>query len=381
MKLSTIAVSIIAVVGVIATGGSWYTGKQVEERYQSLLTQTNDELKGLNEQGIQAEIADVAINRGLFSSDVTYKVKVVIEDKSYIAQGNDKLFHGPFPLNRLAKGNLLPVLASIDNKLSAVSDELKGVFNGQGILSGQSTFDYSGNIAVDYNINPWALPDGSLTVGAITNKGNYIPNKKYPSLGEGDFDITVSTINFVDPDAPDTQATFENMTLKGSSSVKNERYLSEVKIGSDVSQGSKSVSYTAKAGRLNFDFAMESDAQAFNDVIPYFNDANAIESEASQAMQTLMTKGAVIKFKDVSLTNEKGKSDFSLIADLKPFDMAQVKSLSDAISLFKQSSMSFNLNLAFAEQLFLEKAKLDGLSDEDAKEQAKLTIKEMLDSA
>lgn len=37
MKLTKIVLSVVAVIGAVAVGGSWYTGKQVEEKYQELV--------------------------------------------------------------------------------------------------------------------------------------------------------------------------------------------------------------------------------------------------------------------------------------------------------------------------------------------------------
>ena len=51
MKLSNIALSLVVVLGAVATGGSWYTGKQAEEKYSQLISQANQELKKLEVYG------------------------------------------------------------------------------------------------------------------------------------------------------------------------------------------------------------------------------------------------------------------------------------------------------------------------------------------
>ena len=45
MKKSTIAISLVAALGVAAVGGAWFTGSQIEQRYAQLIENSNKELK------------------------------------------------------------------------------------------------------------------------------------------------------------------------------------------------------------------------------------------------------------------------------------------------------------------------------------------------
>lgn len=66
MKKSTLAISVVAVLAAITTGGAWYTGSQVEQRYSELLKQANNTLHSLSAYGIKnAQISDVQFNKGL----------------------------------------------------------------------------------------------------------------------------------------------------------------------------------------------------------------------------------------------------------------------------------------------------------------------------
>ncbi|HDL3676699.1 TPA: DUF945 family protein, partial [Mannheimia haemolytica] len=70
MKLTKIVLSVVAVIGAVAVGGSWYTGKQVEEKYQELVVQANNQLKQLSgEFGANIELKDVQIDRHFFISN------------------------------------------------------------------------------------------------------------------------------------------------------------------------------------------------------------------------------------------------------------------------------------------------------------------------
>ena len=41
MKKSTIAISLVAALGVAAVGGAWFTGSQIEQRYAQLIENSN----------------------------------------------------------------------------------------------------------------------------------------------------------------------------------------------------------------------------------------------------------------------------------------------------------------------------------------------------
>ena len=76
MKKSTIAISLVAALGVAAVGGAWFTGSQIEQRYAQLIENSNKELKLLAQYNIEnAQIKDVVLTKGFFSSDVTYTVE------------------------------------------------------------------------------------------------------------------------------------------------------------------------------------------------------------------------------------------------------------------------------------------------------------------
>lgn len=136
MKLSKITLSVVAVIGVVAVGGSWYTGKQVEEKYQELVTQANHQFEQLSgEFGANIAFKDVQIERHFFSSEAKYRLEVDLGDGEKLDFiGNDKIHHGPLPLNRLAKFNFLPVMMSTESKLQAPTQFKK--FVGENIGSG-----------------------------------------------------------------------------------------------------------------------------------------------------------------------------------------------------------------------------------------------------
>jgi uncharacterized protein YdgA (DUF945 family) len=76
MKKSVVAVGVIVALGVIWTGASWYTGKQLESRLAEMVAQANSEIKRTApEAGLELSYQDY--QRGLFTSQMQLVVKPV----------------------------------------------------------------------------------------------------------------------------------------------------------------------------------------------------------------------------------------------------------------------------------------------------------------
>lgn len=74
MKKSLVAAGIIVALGVVWTGGSWYTGKQLESRIAEVVQQANAQLQNsAPEAGL--ELGWQNYQRGLFSSHLQLVVK------------------------------------------------------------------------------------------------------------------------------------------------------------------------------------------------------------------------------------------------------------------------------------------------------------------
>lgn len=149
MKLTKITLALAGILGIAVVGGSWYTGQQAEQRYQQLVQQGNQSLKSLKIYGIDAEIKDVKFERYFFSSDVKYTLEVGTVDERYQLQGDDKLFHGPLPLNRLSQVNLMPAMMSVESKLYLPEKfKLQTPFT-----EGQTDISYAGNLSGEFSLN------------------------------------------------------------------------------------------------------------------------------------------------------------------------------------------------------------------------------------
>ncbi|CAA2929608.1 DUF945 family protein [Arsenophonus endosymbiont of Bemisia tabaci] len=107
MKKSLVAVGVIVIVAVIWTIGSWYTGK-IEEEFDTFIERTNITLKNnAPEAGINIKTENY--QRGIFTAnaDMVIGIKENSERKNTIVKFATKIFHGPFPINKIVKLNLL----------------------------------------------------------------------------------------------------------------------------------------------------------------------------------------------------------------------------------------------------------------------------------
>lgn len=148
MKKSLIAAGVIIALGVVWTGGSWYTGKQLESRIADMVQQANAQLQSSAPQaGVELTYQDY--QRGLFSSHLQLVVKPIAgKETRWLAAGQSLVFdevvdHGPFPLASLKNFNLAPSMASVKTTL-VNNDASKALFD---IAKGETPFTIDTRIA------------------------------------------------------------------------------------------------------------------------------------------------------------------------------------------------------------------------------------------
>ena len=152
MKKTKIAVGVVVALGVIWTGGAWFTGKQIESHMDTLVQNANAQLNNIAPES-RLKVSYQDYQRGLFSS----RAKLVVqassqtEDSSLLKPGqsivfNEKIDHGPFPLAQLKKFNLLPGMASVHSELEN-TDAAKPLFDltkGESVVQADTRISYSG---------------------------------------------------------------------------------------------------------------------------------------------------------------------------------------------------------------------------------------------
>lgn len=100
MKKSLVAVGVIVALGVVWTGGAWYTGKKLETHLEEMVAQANTQLK-LTAPESNLEVSYQNYHRGVFSSQLQLVVKPVAgKENPWIKSGqsvilNENIDHGP----------------------------------------------------------------------------------------------------------------------------------------------------------------------------------------------------------------------------------------------------------------------------------------------
>lgn len=147
MKTSALLLALPLVVVGAGTAGAWYTGTQVEDDITLGLVEVNEQLQTLA-SGPRVDVSLLGVERGLFSSEVRYQVRVLDAEsgETDTLVFVDHLEHGPFPPSRLARGQLMPVMTQSHFALERTpyTQPLFDAAAGQAPLSGALTLGYDG---------------------------------------------------------------------------------------------------------------------------------------------------------------------------------------------------------------------------------------------
>lgn len=412
MKLSKIAAVVVVVLGVAATGGSWYTGKQAEERYQEWIGKANQSLEKLELYGIEAEIKDVEFNRHLFSSDIRYRLATTFNGESYDLTGEDKLYHGPLPLNRLSQGNFVPALASIESKIT-LPEKLHSLFHNKNLLgTAQNDVSYAGTVSGQVSLQPFKSERGAWDFSAseyryeldksgekgyfegsadhykftdpeggvvYLDKSEYRvqfdSNNQFAHLTTGDFTMKAKnmTSEVVDAGENGGKVVAQDIVSTGSIKVENGRYI--MKSSSSVADLSVD---ELSIGKISSDGDIDFDAVALNDFMPFLSDPERLENDPQTeiVLKNLVGKGMKMRIGNFVLENEKGKNDLTLVLNFEGMER-EPSDLMVMLKAFKASSFNGKLDLVFAEDLLVKVNQKSGMSLEEAQQQAKASIEMM----
>ncbi|MDO4698346.1 MAG: YdgA family protein [Pasteurellaceae bacterium] len=390
MRLKKVVMSIVAVIGFTVAGGSWYTGKQVEQHYQQFLDKTNDSLKQLNYYGINASLNVIQFDRGWFSSDIAYRIDVQLDKTPYHIHGKDTLYHGPLPFNRLLKGNIVPVMASTESQMN-VPEQIQALMDNKLLLSGQGSLTYGGVWQGHYQISPiksdiittsaieydveWDNSGGAkgkVNVGEITfNSPNAVipsslnmrdlvydfdfnpADKAYPllSVGQSTFKLKSMILDHLDSDMPFSLLALYDLSSSNRNAFTNGRLMGESDFSANLLLSNPK--HKSDFGQIRLNVNADTDAKATHDFIHGIVN-NAPHGQASDDAIAFVFKliGAGISFNlnEFSLENSKGKSQLALNVNLQANPDNQLANFEEILQLFKQSQLSITLNRAMAEE-------------------------------
>ncbi|WP_409500047.1 YdgA family protein [Mannheimia glucosida] len=408
MKLTKIAISLVAIVGAVAVGGSWYTGKQVEEKYQQLIIQTNNQLKHINSQyGSKVEIKDVQIERHFFSSDAKYRIEIdMFDGEKFDVIGNDTIYHGPLPLNRLAKFNFAPVMMSLENRIQAPEQFKKVV--GEQLGSGTTNISYSGDAEGEFALSPvkfskdktsvestpvkieysydkngenavakvqWdkldvKAEDGNFQIQGISYDIHTGDNQGYANLGLGKGSGKIKTISLQLQNG-DGNSLITDIAFKGENTLKGDRVVSTGTLdAASVNIGG------IEFGKFNLDMALDFDAQLSDQVSVALSDPKAFENEQTGELAlALLAKSVKFHINNVSFENSKGKFDLALLLNVAQFDAKAISDLNSVLKAVATSKFTSSVNRDYAEDIVRQISMVrEKLSEEEAKTIAKQQV-------
>ncbi|MCT6516793.1 MULTISPECIES: YdgA family protein [Enterobacterales] len=433
MKKSLVAVGVIVALGVVWTGASWYMGSKIESRLQEETKLANEQLAQLAKNAqfdadVKLEIRDY--KKGVFTSNADFAV--VISPEASDADQDKKveeivfstdIDHGPFPLSDLAKFNLAPKLAAMNNTL-VENNSTKELFK---LTKEKSIFNNHASLAFDGSVS------GTATLNSIDFAENGGTVKTTPITVE--FSSDKDATNFatkINGDqvvvTKDNDETFTIKNISGSivgTKVNNDQYLFNEQLlnfaeiahtskdkASDFSL--KDLSLTTKsdikdklfnisqvyyfkslnvgglefgAGKFGYSIdkadpdAMLLLTKVYNNSLLPWNKKHFDNSEiVEQAVRDVLEKGLVFRIDEASLTNKSGASKLTFNLDLNAFNVKvlenEEKSPAELFnSLFKNIDFNIDLSLPMLAEFrnttqYLDAARYQetALTDEEKKE-------------
>ncbi|MCO8050570.1 MULTISPECIES: YdgA family protein [Proteus] len=435
MKKSLVAVGVIVALGVVWTGASWYMGSKIESRLQEETKLANVQLAQLAKTAqfgadIKLEIRDY--KKGVFTSNADFAV-VISKDASEIVEDQDKkveeiifttdIDHGPFPLSDLARFNLVPKLAAMNNTL-VNNDTTKELFK---LTKDKSLFDihtslaFDGAVSGEAKLNPIDFAENGGTVKTTPLTIEFSSDKtatNFTTAVKGDQVVVTK----------DGEETFTIKNIAGSvagTKVNNDQYLFNEQLlsfaeithtskekasdfslkdfslttKSDIKDKLFNISQTYYFKSLNvaglefgagkFGYSIDkADPDAMllltkvynNSLLPWnknhFDNSEMVE----QAVRDVLEKGLVFRIDEASLTNKSGASKLTFNLDLNAFNVKtlenQEKSPAELFNyLFKNIDFNIDLSLPMLAEFrnttqYLDAARYQetALTDEEKKE-------------
>ena len=223
MKKSVVAVGVIVALGVIWTGASWYTGKQLESRLAEMMTQANSEIKrSAPEAGV--ELSYQNYQRGVFTSHMQVVVKPVAGNQNaWLKPGqsvvlDEEVSHGPFPLAQLKSFNLIPSMASAKTVLvnNEVTKPLFDLAKNASPFEINTRISYAGDTRSDIDLKALNYENGNEKVafsGGTFQLDADRDGKNVSLTG----DAQSGLVNAVNEYNQKVQLTFNNLKASGNS--------------------------------------------------------------------------------------------------------------------------------------------------------------------
>lgn len=402
MKKSLVAVGVIVALGVVWTGASWYMGSKIESRLLEETKRTNAQLAQFTQNNklgfdVKFEIRDY--KKGVFSSNAGFAV-VISKDGADDLQDKkteEILFatdidHGPFPLSDLAKFNLAPKLAALNNSLvnNDTTKELFELTKNKSLFGVHTSLSFDGSVTGEATIDPINFTKDEDTVKTthitiafssdkdatkvstlikgdeivISGRNNEVFTIKNingsvaaTKLGDDQYLFNQQSLSFAEMahSSKDKESDFslKDMSLTTKSDIKDKLfYLSQDYNFKSLNVGGLEFG----AGKLAYSIdkadpdAMLLLTKVYNNSLLPWNKYNYDSSDmVEQAVRDVLEKGLVFRIDEASLTNASGVSKLNFNLDLNAFNADELKSNDkNASELFNYlfKDLAFNIDLS-----------------------------------
>jgi len=182
MKKLALAVAVpLALFG----AATFYTSTQVESTARDAVDQANLKLREMGVgAGAEVGLTLLSFERGLLSSTARYQIDIEVADdegntEHYALLLQDRLEHGPFPVSRLSRGQLMPVAAQSHFELerTPLTQKLFDAASGEVPLVGDVTIGYDGGQAGDLRTAALNIEDEDGSVRIAPANLNFEANK------------------------------------------------------------------------------------------------------------------------------------------------------------------------------------------------------------
>ncbi|MDH2999407.1 hypothetical protein A1D23_04725 [Chelonobacter oris] len=413
MKKSGLAIGIVGVLVVAWAGGTWYTGKALEEKYAAQIEALNNEIRLYlpPTSEITLEFANVGYQRGFFSTEI--QDKVVLRDKNgeHDVRFDSTVQHGPLPLSNLVKLNLKPVMATGQSRLAknALVEQWFAVSKGQNPFISDFSIGYndtvvaktriaaieysednrefkSSEVVIDSNTNLRGIGDLTLNLDHVlfqeSANGENVPNttkiqfdgislhsaqqtSQWQDLSTGMQTWTVKNIDFdLQPGEPG-----EEKPLKVN--INDFVIAGDVKLNGDLFDILSKIQWQklniggSDFGKFQFNFNLNKlDGNALNELVTQFKAMPANgeftpeqNDKAEEAVMALLKKQPELQVLPLSFTNSAGASRLNLDLGLNFADESS-ENLLDYLSKFE---LNGEINKKMLQQLIEQ---VNGVVDE-----------------
>lgn len=427
MKKSLVALGVIVALGAVWTGSAWYTGKSVEEKAQEHLALINTQFAGLESAGGEIKFDNLSIERGIFSSNVTYDFIVKLPDTQVKVPFEGTLYHGPFPLDRVAKFDLVPTLLSSNDRI-VKNEETQAWFDyaqGKNPFESQIKIGYDSTFSGQAKIAPvkFDLIDADLlwkgielkfdkvTEGGIGKSQAIIEGLKLVVDNTDDSSKAIVEINNIkidselqrsewehipagrqsalidsfrvsltERDMRDFNLEYRNMSFDANTKIENISVNYEL-----VTKAPEMLVNGKTVGDLDAKFKLENlDGKAMNELLAILDknpDYEPLPEEQIQALaKTILQNQPLLQVDPLKLTTDAGDLKANLIIEMASgnFDVLEQGKV---LELFKQLALNIDLNKNALVKLVAMVEEANGVTKEEAMLAAEQMVNVMFEEA